>query len=338
MGREQIPVVIVAGFLGSGKTTLLNHLLSASGGTRIGVVVNDFGSINIDAMQVAGQVDSMISLGNGCLCCLVDASGMDELLERLARPGAGIDVIVIEASGLAEPRDMIRMVLASDNPRLCYGGLVEVVDGAEFESSRQRHPELDKHLRYADLVVLNKIDRVDAERQESLRAKVIELSEGKPVLPTSHGRVDPALLFEQRPRREEVVRQLSFDDLAHDDDHSGHVHAAYESVEFSSALPLNPRRLMAFLDSRPAGLYRVKGFVHFGLAGHRQKHVLHTVGGFLRFERSRWEEGQAHHTHLVLIGSGIDADAVRAALAECVETDPAPSDKQAMLLIAPYLR
>ncbi|WP_086826520.1 GTP-binding protein [Allokutzneria sp. NRRL B-24872] len=340
MGRKQIPVVIVAGFLGSGKTTLLNHLLSASGGTRIGVVVNDFGSINIDAMQVAGQVDSMISLGNGCLCCLVDASGMDALLERLARPGAGIDVIVIEASGLAEPRDMIRMVLASDNPRLCYGGLVEVVDGAEFESSRQRHPELDKHLRYADLVVLNKIDRIDAERQESLRAKVSELSEGKPVLPTSHGRVDPSLLFEQRPKRDVLVRQLSFDDLAHEDagDHSGHVHAAYQSVEFSSALPLNPRRLMAFLDSRPAGLYRVKGFVHFGLPGHRQKHVLHTVGGFLRFERSRWEEGQAHHTHLVLIGSGIDADAVRAGLQECVETDSAPSDKQAMLLIAPYLR
>ncbi|SDM25884.1 CobW family GTP-binding protein [Allokutzneria albata] len=336
MGRKQIPVVIVAGFLGSGKTTLLNHLLSASGGTRIGVVVNDFGSINIDAMQVAGQVDSMISLGNGCLCCLVDASGMDALLERLARPGAGIDVIVIEASGLAEPRDLIRMVLASDNPRLCYGGLVEVVDGAEFESSRRRHPELDKHLRYADLVVLNKIDRIDAEQQRLLHKTVTELSEGRPVLPASHGRVDPALLFEQRPKRDEVARQLSFDDL--DDDHSAHAHAAYQSVEFSSAKPLNPRRLMAFLDSRPAGLYRMKGFVHFGLPGHRQKHVLHTVGGFLRFERSRWEQGEAHHTHLVLIGAGIDADAVRAGLAECVETDPAPSDTQAMLLIAPYLR
>ncbi|MCP3803951.1 GTP-binding protein [Allokutzneria sp. A3M-2-11 16] len=336
MGRKQIPVVIVAGFLGSGKTTLLNHLLSASGGTRIGVVVNDFGSVNIDAMQVAGQVDSMISLGNGCLCCLVDASGMDELLERLARPGL-VDVIVIEASGLAEPRDLIRMVLASDNPGLCYGGLVEVVDGAEFESSRQRHPELDGHLRYADLVVLNKIDRIDAEQQALLRKTVTELSEGKPVLPTSHGRVDPALLFEQRPKRDEVARQLSFDDLDHDD-HSGHAHAAYESVVFSSAKPLNPRRLMAFLDSRPTGLYRMKGFVHFGLPGHRQKHVLHTVGGFLRFERSRWERDEAHHTHLVLIGSGIDADAVRAGLADCVETDPAPSDKQAMLLIAPYLR
>ncbi|MFB9909435.1 CobW family GTP-binding protein [Allokutzneria oryzae] len=336
MGHKQIPVVIVAGFLGSGKTTLLNHLLATSGGTRIGVVVNDFGSINIDALQVAGQVDSMISLGNGCLCCVVDASGMDELLARLARPSARIDVVVIEASGLAEPRDLIRMVLASENPRLCYGGLVEVVDGAEFEASRRRHPELDKHLRYADLVVLNKTDRVGDEDLRLLLKTVTGLSKGKPVLPTAHGRVDPALLFEQRPQREEVVRQLSFDDL--DDDHSEHAHARYESVEFSSDQPLNPRRLMAFLDSRPAGLYRMKGFVHFGLRGHRQKHVLHTVGGFLRFERSRWEAGEAHRTQLVMIGAGIDAGAVRAGLAACVETDPASADPQGMLVIAPYLR
>lgn len=71
---QSIPVVIVAGFLGSGKTTLLNHLLRDNRGTRIGVVVNDFGAINIDAMLVAGQVDAMVSLGNGCVCCAVDVS------------------------------------------------------------------------------------------------------------------------------------------------------------------------------------------------------------------------------------------------------------------------
>lgn len=60
--RQPIPVVVLAGFLGSGKTTVLNHLLAGRGGTRIGVVVNDFGSIEVDAMSVAGQVgDSMVS-------------------------------------------------------------------------------------------------------------------------------------------------------------------------------------------------------------------------------------------------------------------------------------
>src|SRR5690242_20302639 len=80
LATQQIPVVVLAGFLGSGKTTLLNHLLGAGAGTRIGAVVNDFGSIEIDAMTIAGQVDSMVSLGNGCLCCAVDTSELDTYL------------------------------------------------------------------------------------------------------------------------------------------------------------------------------------------------------------------------------------------------------------------
>ncbi len=79
---QQIPVVVLAGFLGSGKTTLLNHLLHRSGGSRIGAIVNDFGAIEIDAMAVAGALgDSTVSLGNGCLCCAVDVSELDLYLD-----------------------------------------------------------------------------------------------------------------------------------------------------------------------------------------------------------------------------------------------------------------
>lgn len=122
MTTQQIPVVVLAGFLGAGKTTLLNNLLRGARGTRIGVMVNDFGDIGIDAMSVAGQVGSTVSLGNGCLCCAVDASELDEYLEVLTRPESRLDVIVIEASGLAEPQELVRMVLASENGRIVYGG------------------------------------------------------------------------------------------------------------------------------------------------------------------------------------------------------------------------
>lgn len=120
--KQQIPVIVLAGFLGSGKTTLLNHLLRHRAGNRIGVIVNDFGSIEIDAMTVSGQVGSTVSLGNGCLCCAVDVSELDTFLETLTRPAARLDVIVIEASGLAEPQELVRMLLASDNPHIVYGG------------------------------------------------------------------------------------------------------------------------------------------------------------------------------------------------------------------------
>ncbi len=337
MVDRRIPVILVAGFLGSGKTTLLNHLLANRQGARIGVVVNDFGSIAVDAMAVAGQVDTMMSFGNGCLCCAVDASGLDAMLAKLSEAEAGIDVIVIEASGLAEPRDLIRLMIASENPAIAYGGLVELVDAAEFETTRQRHPELDEHLGFADLVVLNKTDRVDEESLAKLAGTIDEIAPGTPVVTTSHGRIDPALFFDAQPR--ERVGQLSFDDLRDDEhDHEHHFHAAYESVAFSSERPLDPRALMDFLEQRPGGLYRIKGFLDFGPNGPRSRFVLHTVGSFIQLERSAWPSGEPRRSELVLIGSGIDTEAVTARLQGCVADDPDVVDERAMLRVLRFIQ
>ncbi|MEU1869033.1 MULTISPECIES: GTP-binding protein [unclassified Streptomyces] len=342
---QQIPVVVLAGFLGSGKTTLLNHLLHRSGGSRIGAVVNDFGSIEIDAMAVAGALgDSTVSLGNGCLCCAVDASELDGYLERLARPEAGIDVIVIEASGLAEPQELVRMVLASEQPRVVYGGLVEVVDAAEFDDTRAKHPEIDRHLALADLVVVNKTDR--APEPERVLALVHSLADGAAVVPATYGRIDPEFLYDCRPS-EERVGQLSFDDLhdhpedgedGEDGGHPGHLHAAYDTLSFVSDLPLDPRRLMRFLDSRPEGLYRIKGYVDLGPYDTRNRYAVHAVGRFLRFHPEPWTSADARRTQLVLIGSGIDAAALRGELDACRrDADAPPADEHGMWGVLRYV-
>ena len=338
---QQIPVVVLAGFLGSGKTTLLNHLLHHSGGSRIGAVVNDFGAIEIDAMAVAGALgDSTVTLGNGCLCCAVDASELDLYLDRLAQPSAGIDVIVIEASGLAEPRELVRMVLASEQPGVVYGGLVEVVDAVEFDATRERHPELDRHLTLADLVVVNKTDR--AEDSERVLRLVRSLADRAAVVPAAYGRIDPEFLFDCRPA-EERVGQLSFDDIprqdehGHDDAHHAHLHTAYDSLSFRSDVPMNPRRLLDFLDSRPEGLYRIKGYVDFGPADPHNRYALHAVGRFLRFYPEPWGTGDERLTQLVLIGSGIDTAALDKELQAC--TDDAPhADEHSMWGVLRYVQ
>ncbi|NEA97571.1 GTP-binding protein [Streptomyces sp. SID13726] len=354
-GRSrQIPVVVLAGFLGSGKTTLLNHLLHRSGGSRIGAIVNDFGAIEIDAMAVAGALgDSTVSLGNGCLCCAVDVTELDGYLARLAQPDAGIDVIVIEASGLAEPQELVRMVLASEQPEIVYGGLVEVVDAAEFDDTRARHPELDRHLALADLVVVNKLDRApDADRvQKTVRSLVDDAA----VVSATYGRVDPEFLFDCRPGTERIG-QLSFDDLHdHTDDHehtydpdhthgdgehAGHLHSGYDSLSYVSEVPLDPRRLMRFLDSRPGGLYRIKGYVDFGPYDARNRYAVHAVGRFLRFYPEAWPAGAPRLTQLVLIGSGIDTAALGKELEECrLETQDAPhADETGMWGVLRYVQ
>lgn len=345
----QIPVVVLTGFLGSGKTTLLNHLLHRSGGSRIGAIVNDFGSIEIDAMAVAGQLgDSTVSLGNGCLCCAVDASELDEYLERLARPSARIDLIVIEASGLAEPQELVKMVLASENPHIVYGGLVEVVDAAEFDATRERHPEVDRHLGIADLVVVNKVDRVSAADRERVLDAVRGFTDRAAVVAASYGRVDVELLLDRKPVGERVG-QLSFDDLhQHEEEgdeeqdghgHHDHLHSAYESLSFSSEVPMSPRPFMALLDSRPEGLYRIKGYVDFGDADPRNKYAVHAVGRFLRFYPEVWAPGEPRLTQLVLIGAGVDVPALEKELEAARANAPhADADEHSMWGVLRYVR
>lgn len=202
------------------------------------------------------------------------------------------------------------MVLASEHPRIVYGGLVEVVDAAEFDGTREKHPEIDRHLALADLVVVNKIDRADGER---VLRTVRGLVDRAAVVPATYGRVDPEFLFDCRPS-EERVGQLSFDDLHRHDEsgpqgHHDHLHSAYESLSFSSEVPLGPRELMDFLDSRPEGLYRIKGYVDFGVQDRDNRYAVHAVGRFLRFYPEPWASAEPRLTQLVLIGSGIDTSA-----------------------------
>jgi len=337
--ERKIPVVVVCGFLGSGKTTLLNHLLRSSRGIRIGVVVNDFGSINIDSMMVAGQVDSMVSLGNGCLCCAVDASDMDAMFATLGSGSSELDVIVVEASGLAEPRNLIRMVLGSEIPRISYGGLVAVVDAVEFRATRLAHQEIEQHLAMADLVVLNKTDMLEPIELDAVAGLVREIVDEVPVLPTVLGQVDAELLFDVPERVEDrsVARQMSLDELLYeDDDHSKHLHASYTTTSFESREPMDPRRFVEVLEQPSGEVYRCKGFVYFGIDGFSGKYVLNTVGRHISLQPIDWLPGEERVSRLVLIGTEIDEELVEIRLLDSVRRLGDSTATSAMLPVHRY--
>ena len=325
----RVPVVVLAGFLGAGKTTVLNQLLRSAAEVRLGVVVNDFGAIGVDALLVSGLADDTVSLENGCLCCSTEDGSVEELLARLVAPrgGEGLDAVLIEASGVAEPAAMVRRVLLSRVEGVEYGGLVVVVDAVEFEATRLRHPVLDDHVAMADVVLLTKTDLVEERELARVAARCRELNPWAPVVPAAHGRVDARLLFDERPA---VQRQLALGEAV-DDAHEAHLHTLYDAVEFTSDEPLDPRALVRFLDSRPSGVFRVKGFVRFAVPGHGQRFVVHAVGAAVRFGRTPWPRGSIRRTELVLVGAGIDAAALLAGLRACVASGPVRDGEMAMM-------
>jgi G3E family GTPase len=307
-------VLVLAGFLGAGKTTLLNHLLTHSRDTRIGVVVNDFGSVGVDAMLVGRAVGGVVPIGNGCLCCATDEAGFAPLLARLTGPRSGVDVVVVEASGIAEPDRLVALVQAATDRNAVFGGLVEVVDTAAFEEVRRLHTELDRHVGLADLVVLNKADIAGGDRVERVRQLARAANARAPIVVTSEGVVDPRLLYEvtETPGRQLLLAQLPGHEHAH-------LHDSYQTVTLTAERPLDPAALVEFLRDRDADAYRVKGFADLG---GRRRHVVHAVGRQLRIDRDPWPRDAARHTALEVIGRRLDAEALAAGLRACERDRP----------------
>src|SRR3989344_1357135 len=131
----KIPVTIVTGALGAGKTTFLNYILTAEHGLRVGVIVNEFGSISVDSELLLTSKEKLVDLPNGCVCCMV----RDDLIQAsLTLLNRDIDYIVIETSGLAE---VAPVALIFNSPKLInkaeLDSIVCVVDADNYESNKK---------------------------------------------------------------------------------------------------------------------------------------------------------------------------------------------------------
>lgn len=312
-----IPVIALTGHLGAGKTTLLNHLLRHPS-TRIGVVVNDFGDINIDAGLVAGQVDEPASIAGGCICCLPDGGGLDEALIKLADPARRLDAIVVEASGLADPVAIARIIGFSEIRGVRPGGLVDVVDAVNHFDTVDCGALPPVRYGAASLIVVNKLDQVPEEERAAVVQRVIQRAgQRNPrihVVGTSGGRIDPELLFDAAATSAQVG-QLSFLDLAPEHDHEhDHVHA--DAVTVTGAGCVDPDALLDLLEQPPPQVFRMKGIVAVRDRATVREYVINLVGSAIHIAKA---PSGAMANCLVAIGMHLDIPAVRARLDEALQ-------------------
>lgn len=214
--KQEIPVLLLTGYLGSGKTTLLNRILNNKKGIKFAVIVNDIGEVNIDAtlIQQGGIVnqkdDSLVALQNGCICCTLKMDLVQQLQDLIELQR--FDYIVIEASGICEPAPIAQTICSIPQmaPQVTEKGyprldcIVTVVDalrmrdefGSGLDLTRQNIDEEDienlviQQIEFCNIVLLNKASEVTPDELGRIRQIVRTLQPKAAIIDTNFGDVE----------------------------------------------------------------------------------------------------------------------------------------------------
>lgn len=285
------PVIILTGYLGSGKTTVMKELLQNQVGRKFAIIVNDMGSVNIDATLLRSGCAStysnnMIELQNGCICCTLRDQFMVEIEKLSAVPD--IEMILVEASGVSDPGNIAQsfmmyqetkpqspvylsmVVTVADADRI-YAEFLDDLEERTEEEFEDQDPDIINlimdQIEFCNLILLNKCDLLPRDKLDRVKQALHELQPEAMIVETIQGKVSPALIMNHQQLDYDKVRNSSMVSrtLAGKAETSGqHSEYGITSFVFEDRHPLNRDRFTAFMENDyPGTMIRAKGYIWF---------------------------------------------------------------------------
>jgi G3E family GTPase len=248
-----IPLCLVTGFLGSGKTTFLRHVAQLHHDRKIVYLVNDFAPQDIDGALLSEVEDDVVAIPGGsifCRCLATQfAANLKQIPERFGTPDCPVEGVVIEASGIADPRVMEQMLHEARLDEVYeLASVISIVDPGSLPKLIHTLPSIRAQIEAADVVLLNKVDLFSEAEVEAAEKIVAEVRPDARIVRTMECRVDLSLFDATR------ARALAGEYAPCADPH-------YVSFFFPAHSPLNVQRVREVVGEMSEKLYRVKGTV-----------------------------------------------------------------------------
>ncbi len=291
--KKKKPVTLITGYLGSGKTTVMNELLRQQTGKKIALIVNDMGSINLDADLLkksnVAQIDTkMIEMQNGCICCTLRDEFMEQI-EQLSKEGE-IEAVLVEASGISNPAsisDSFLMYEESHKKSSVYlNSIITVVDAdriyTEFlaemeelynkENENEEDPDIINlvmdQIEFCNIIVLNKCDLLKEEQIRKVKAVLRQLQPEADILETVHGKVEASLILnEKRFDYEKVSNSSAIQKALAREAKAGkgeQEEYGISSFVYEERNPFDYKAFIEFVEKEyPENIIRAKGYIWF---------------------------------------------------------------------------
>ena len=281
-----IKMVLLTGFLGAGKTTMMQEILTVYSDKKTGVIVNEFGEINIDARLIQKDGVQMAELSNGSIfCACIKDKFVDSLIELSYKD---LDYLFIEASGLADPANMNQILDGIKNNVLNpydYRGSICIIDGESFPELYEVLPAITSQLEFCGAAVINKGDLIDEPQLKEILEIIHGINPEVSTFVTSYCKVNVKEVVDGLTQNNKEARE------------SSNTVSSRPTTFILKGLKTVPYdQLEIFLKEIVGDTYRIKGFAETD----RGNIEISTVGKNIHL--NSWE-GPVERTEIVVISS-----------------------------------
>lgn len=249
--KEKIKLYILSGFLGAGKTTFLKKMLDFFAGKKLGVLVNEFGAINVDGKTINKNGIEYMEINDGSIFC--SCLKADFVKALIALQKEDINILIIENSGLADPSTMNRLLSEMEKQMergYAYQGSICLVDCTSFLEYLDVLCAIENQILSSNTIIINKTDLVAHETVDKVKETILSINSKAVTIPAVQAEVSMAFL------------NKSLSNNGYDGETSNQPCTRPETYALTCGGIYSKEAIVHFVEKLGKETLRIKGFIH----------------------------------------------------------------------------